>query len=526
MKATNDCFLKVVFVLMAGGLSAGAQDRPWVDRDGFPEAYSILTSDHIMFPDNITDWPMKIDSSRQLFVDDYVISSMYNLSRQFHAVKKHDGNPLMPGQPVAVFYDETSGRFRMWYDRHYAESDDGINWTKPDLGPNGNMIISDHGEVRGFIYNPDLPEQDGRYKIVFEIRYNAQTGEPGGFYLYHSRDGRKWHRRPQGPILQRTYNHMMSYEPEPAETAAGRAFQWHQPDHFQSNGVGDTSIFQYDRVLKKYTCSAKFNIYMPPEKFKELGVVPDGKWRLRLRAFMESDDLIHWSAPRFLLFPDRHDAPDCQIYSHIGFPYESMWIGMIRIMHIIPAGFKQVDLQIAYSRDGRHWLRPLHREPFIPLGTEDSWEADYSCFTKYPPTPVGDELWFYYYGSRNGQRDNLDHWGPLSIGLAKLRRDGFASLNAGENAGKIITRPLTFGGSRLFVNADVQKDGWVKASVLTRDSKPLTSYSLDDSVALTEDTTKGSMVWKSRARLVPPGDEHIRLLFQLKNARLYSFWIE
>ena len=107
-----------------------------------------------------------------------------------------------------------------------------------------------------------------------------------------------------------------------------------------------------------------------------------------------------------------------------------------------------------------------------------------------------------------------------------LFRSGFASLDAGEKAGQITTRPMTFGGKRLFINADVGEGGWVKAAVLTRESEPVASYMLNDSIGLTGDTTKGRMVWKSKKELVGPGDGHLRLVFQLKNAKLYSFWIE
>ena len=495
-------FLLLVFPTV----EAAEKNQDWVDRDRFPEAYSILTSDHIMFPGNVTNWPMKIDSKRQLFVDDHIISSMENLVREFHQPEKYSGNPLMPGHPVAVIYDEKSGKFRMWYNQHYAESNDGVNWTKPDVGPNGNWVLKSAGEVRGFIYNPEAEDCNRRYEVVAERRTNENTQEKGGFYLYRSADGLDWKQAIERPILQRTYQHM-------------------QPGPFWAKGTGDTSIFQYDPVLKKYTCSAKFNIYLPKEKFEELGIVQDYKPRLRLRTFMESDDLVHWTTPRFLLFPDKHDDHDCQIYGHLGFPYESMWIGMIRVMHVIPEGHKQVDLKLAYSRDGRHWLRPTDREAFIGLGKGDSWEADYSGYTKFGPTLVGDELWFYYHGGCNPARENIENW-TFGIGLAKLRRDGFASLNADDEAGKIITRPMTFAGKKLLVNADVQKDGWIKVAVLTEESEPVASYELDDSVALTEDTTKGRMVWKAETELVPPGDEHVRLVFQLKNAKLYSFWIE
>ena len=485
-------------------LSEGAE--PWIDRDRFPEAYSILTSEHIMFPGNVADWPMKIDSTRQLFVDDYCISSTANLTRQFHQPVKYSANPLMSGFPVAVIHDSKSGKFRMWYNMHYAESTDGINWTQPNLGPQANRVFSSPGEVRGFIYNPDSSDPQRRYEAVIEVRANEETKQKGGFFIHHSADGLHWTQTYKSPILQRTYSAMPNVS-------------------FWAKGVGDTSIFRYDPKLKKYICDTKFNLYLTKQKIQQLGIVPDFKPRLRLRAFMESDDLIHWSRERFLMFPDRLDPPDRQLYGHIGFVYDSMWIGMIRTMSLHPKGYKQVDIQLSYSRDGRHWSRPSRRKPFIPLGTDDSWDADYLGPAKIIPALVGNELWFYYFGARNADRKDVKDW-SFAIGLAKLRRDGFASLNAVQTPGRIITRPMTFKGKKIFVNAEVEEGGWVKAAVLTRESEPVASYTLENSIALTKDTTKGRMIWDSKEELASPGDDHLRLVFELKNAKLYSFWIE
>ena len=47
-----------------------------MDRDHFPEACSILTSDRVMLPDDVSDWPLKIDSTHQWFIDDYLISEI------------------------------------------------------------------------------------------------------------------------------------------------------------------------------------------------------------------------------------------------------------------------------------------------------------------------------------------------------------------------------------------------------------------------------------------------------------------
>ena len=41
-----------------------------------------------------------------------------------------------------------------------------------------------------------------------------------------------------------------------------------------------------------------------------------------------------------------------------------------------------------------------------------------------------------------------------ATGLVTLRRDEFASMDAGSEQGVLSTRPVRFSGSRLFVNVD------------------------------------------------------------------------
>lgn len=520
--------LVLAFLAAPAWAAAPEQRQSWVDRDHFPEAYSILTSDRVMFPDDISDWPLKINTTHQLFIDDHVISEIEHLTREFHQPVRHP-KPLMPGGYIGVLYDATKRQFRMWNEASYFTSTDGIQWERPNLGPDGNLLIKNAGNLRGFMYVPDLPEVEGRYKAVFERRFTSEEEEPGGFYLYHSRDGLKWEQRPTRPILRRTTNCMLPCEFRPTGAGDPSKFQYSNPDHFQSYGVGDTSTFRYDTVLKRYIFDGKFNLVMPEEKVKQLGINTERKPRLKLRTFSESEDMIHWSPPRFMMYPDRLDALDCQIYAHVGFVYESMWVGMIQRMKYQKTGWKQTDLALSYSRDGRHWLRPQDRQPFIPLGDPESWEADYSVSSYTAPVQMGDELYIYYSSTRNPERNKEEPnapWPPQQIGLAKLRRDGFASLNAGERTGRIVTRPLAFRGKSLFVNADVAEGGWVKAAVLTRDSQPMGGYTLDDADPLTKNTTKGQVSWKSKKQLNPPDGDHLRIVFQLKNAKLYSFWVE
>ena len=71
----------------------------------------------------------KIGSTKQLFVDDYVIDEMDNVSKTFNQAEKHPDNPLIrsdrpwekikPGEGVmlygTVLYDENEKIFKMWY---------------------------------------------------------------------------------------------------------------------------------------------------------------------------------------------------------------------------------------------------------------------------------------------------------------------------------------------------------------------------------------------------------------------------
>ena len=75
----KDAFYVLLSLVFGNSLLCFGQEsksaNPYIDRDRFPEAYSILTSEHIMFPDKVSNLPIKIDSKRQLFIDDYMIAS-------------------------------------------------------------------------------------------------------------------------------------------------------------------------------------------------------------------------------------------------------------------------------------------------------------------------------------------------------------------------------------------------------------------------------------------------------------------
>ena len=70
-------------------------------------------------------------------------------------------------------------------------------------------------------------------------------------------------------------------------------------------------------------------------------------------------------------------------------------------------------------------------------------------FTPNHPVVAGDEIRLFY-GGFDGPHENPGSRG--AIGLATLRKDGFASLDAGEEPGIVTTRDLIHATGPLRIN--------------------------------------------------------------------------
>jgi len=499
-------------VVRSAGADDGRAAGTTTDRGLFPKAYGILSNEKLMYPVDMSDWPLKIDSTHQLFVDDYLLAAVRNVQRTIHQAKKFRGNPIMskhtawdgagPVFPI-VLRDEQSEKFRMWYAGRvrydlpdgtsvrfpalYAESDDGIDWTRPELGlhafngSKANNIVIPAGNLWGLHIDRQESNPKRRYKAV--VWHEPEYVPREGYFLYTSPDGIHWKRETREPIALSLHGYTMP-----------------------QTGIGDTTLFRWDRHLKKYIGDVKF--VLPP--------------KMRVRGLMESDDLIHWTRPRMTIYPDALDDADTQIYAQNSFCYESMWLGYLRVMHSERSkGYKQTTVELTASRDGRHWQRVGDRTEIIPLGTEAEWDTDYHD-PLWEPVRVGEELWIYY---RSGKlrRDRMRRY---DMGLAKLRRDGFVSLDAGPVTGTVLTRPLSISGQRLYVNANIRPGGSVTVSVLSRNRESIAGYSATECVPLSEGSTRASIRWQSADKLKLNQHQHVRLRFQLQHAELYAFWIE
>jgi hypothetical protein len=136
---------------------------------------------------------------------------------------------------------------------------------------------------------------------------------------------------------------------------------------------------------------------------------------------------------------------------------------------------------------------------------------------------MGDQLYFYCSG-RNSHKEKDDGSGA-STGLAVLRRDGFASLDADAEASSVTTRPVVFKGKHLFVNVACAKGGELRAEVLGEDGKVLPGFSAGRCKPVTTDATLTRITWRGVEDLSKLAGRPVRFRFTLRQGRLYAFWV-
>ncbi len=96
-----------------------------------------------------------------------------------------------------------------------------------------------------------------------------------------------------------------------------------------------------------------------------------------------------------------------------------------------------------------------------------------------------------------------------SMGLAVLRRDGFASLNADEEGGYLITRPVIFKGRYMFVNVD-DKKGQLQIEVLDENYKIIKPFDRENCRTISVNNTIQEIMWKKRNSLGPLKGKKVR----------------
>ncbi|HIE04105.1 MAG TPA: hypothetical protein EYP61_05045 [Candidatus Latescibacteria bacterium] len=447
-----------------------------------------------MAKDEVVD----VGSGLELFVDDHLIEVMDGVSLVLHhptpeeVVMEFDrpweGNT---SGYVTVFKDEDI--YRMYYrGSHYdwgsrrvthevtcyAESEDGTNWTRPELGlyefggSKRNNIVWIGSESHNFTpfrdLNPDCPPEE-RYKALGVVK--------GGLRAFASPDGIRWKLIREEPVI--------------------------------TKGAFDSqNLAFWDPVRERYV---------------EFHRGSYEGWRHIMTC--RSDDFVRWTEPTWL---DFGDAPLEHLYTNAVIPY-------FRAPHILlgfPMRFlperKKIeehpmmgvsDGLFMTSRDGLRWRR--WGEAFLRPGPQRErwWQRNnmiaWGLVTTRSRLPEAPDVLSIY--------SNENYYvGPCRLRKFSLRVDGFVSVGAPYSGGEFTTKPFKFEGKRLVLNYSTSAAGSIRVEVQDREGRPIPGFGLEECEELYGDEVEAVVGWKGGTDLGRLARTPVRLRFVLRDADVYS----
>ena len=491
----------------------------WPPNNGYPKDTAPMPVPYLTSRPDV----VPIDVGRQLFVDDFLIEST-SLKRTYHRPKKYEGNPVLKceteleqgrGQNAeaackgGLWWDPADQIFKMWYDAGwihticYATSKDGLTWDRPslDVKPGTNQALPSDLSPDTWSVVQDLTAKDPQQ------RYKMFMTRAGGLVYgvsMTSSDGIHWTNR------------------------------------VETGGTGDCSNMFYNPFRKKWIYSLRSGFRGRSRHYWEADdFLAGAKWKtfdLGSGAKTNPGQPVPWATA------DRDDPKDSmlqltpQLYCLNAVAYESIMLGFFDIWRgpennvCNATGLPKItESNFAYSRDGFHWYRP-DRRASIPAERHDVWDRGYIRSTSNLCCVRGDTIWFYYTAVR-GDADKTYRvefkngmYCNGSTGIAFLRRDGFASMDADATAGTLTTRPVRFSGSRLFVNVN-NPQGELRAEILDEAGQPIAPFTLDKCRPVQADSTLQEIVWNDKEDLADLQGKTVRFRFTLQQGSLYAFWV-
>jgi hypothetical protein len=469
------------------------------------------------------DAPIDIGQRRELFVDEFLLARRNGVELKLHAptlrevVLVHD----QPWEGTGCGYHRIfrdGDRWRMYYVGSdltnedatkfvshpivacYAESTDGLQWHRPNLG----LIEFKGSKDNNIIWNsPGLdnftPFKDANPDCRSEERYKSVYNMQGGLGALKSADGIHWSPLTDGPIIT------------------------------QGRFDSQNNAF-WDPARKHYWCYLR-----------------DFHNGIRDIRVATSTDFRTWSAPQLLKFVD---SPDEQLYTNqvelyeraphifIGFPtryLERAWSPSFDALPDREHRQRRAKISLRYgtavtdglfmtSRDGR----TFHRwgEAFLRPGPERKHNWTYGDGYQHlgliktasadPDAPP--ELSLYVIE---------DNWKRATrLRRYTLRIDGFVSLHARQKPGEVTTRPIVFQGKRLTLNFATSAAGSVRAELQDASGAALPGFALADCDEIFGDTLERTVSWKGQSDVSSLAGKPVSLRLVLSDADVYSLKFE
>lgn len=495
------------------------------------------------------------DPHLHLFFDDEDLEKVENLERVVNRPKKHPTPVLAAGKPwegeraqawgsVIV---EPDGLLRMWYfafnterrkdelDRGgyaYAESRDGIHWTKPDLG-----VVEFRGSKKNNLFYTCAP--DARNLVDEELARRGiglpaldENGKQIG--VLNNLDGLTVVRDDDELDPKKRYKLIANMQDH-------RMWAPYYRDRYPN--VTDEQLKQARAVFGQYMDTSPDGIHWARKPRRVLSAVGDymmvtrdhrnQRWWLNERApgqggrnaaLRTSADLVKWTDP-VVVFGKGSDPDFGRKFEWHGgitpFNYGNLNLGFLERWPVTGFG---ATCELVFQREGKPWQRVAPGVQFLDIGPEGAFDRALIYPTHNGPIRIDDQLYIFYTGG--GAKKDPNKGIPMAIGLATLRLDRFVALASWRNAavGRVVTKPRKITRPALEINVESFELHPLRVAVTTADGKELPGFGFDDCrIEYDAKRTYTSVRWKAHADLRSLRGQRVKLQFEIKGAALYSY---
>ncbi len=372
----------------------------------------------------------------------------------------------------------------------YAESGDGVHWTKPHLGLyhiNGsleNNVILAESTPATHNFSPFLDSKPGTPRTE---RFKALAGsEKSGLLAFVSADGIHWQRQGEEPVIQ--------------------------------DGMFDSqNVSFWSKSEGCYVCYFRTWTRTGYSGFRSV-------------SRSTSPDFLHWSAAQPMSYGD---TPQEHIYINQTHPYfnaphiylavaarfmpnkQVLTDEQARQIQVDPKYFKDCsDVVLMSSRGGNVYGRTF-MEAFIVPGIGWSNWVSRSNYPALNIVPTGDNEMSVYVNQNYAQPTACIH-------RYSMRLDGLAALSAGYHGGEMITKPFTFSGNRLAVNFRTSAAGHMRVEIRNQTNEPIKGFTLQESQVMVGNEINRIVQWNGSSMVKNLAGQVIRLRFELRDADLFA----
>jgi len=488
-----------------GGFDVPGTHAPDFKKEQLTKGSKLLFDDEKL--------PIQLADRKHLFIDNALLEKTQDVEFVVNPPRKEEfilTNIEGQFRKHLTIVEDENGKIRI-YNSAYEDylqvhiSDDGINFTAPDLGieyrgKKNFCILEPVGGLGNPFIDPNGTDQT-RWKYI--------TGHHSrGTYLFTSPDGLNWKRVKTALIPFRNGTQSCTFYDDQRQMYISyhRTGIHHTPGlaterasvMTQTNDLFNPISYKPLSQQDYWDIKKKKRIREPQPWWLDNGPLTPGDWGLEFPVKFQPDpedpigtDLYITKAIKYPWAPDTYFAfPIVYFHYYQDGPVTRQELENPKRKR----GSGPIETQIAVSRNGLDWKR-YYRPAYVGIGEHGGLDMK-TAYIGQGMIKRGNEIWQYYFGEPHYHSAHVKQDDKRAVFRLAQRMDGFISIDSPyEKEAYITTKPFVFEGNTLTLNIDTDATGYAQVGILDENDKPIEGFTVDDCIYINGDFIDTQIEW-------------------------------